>query len=117
MGQHLVIDEFVALADLHDAVERHHPAPLRGLVDHKVLVLGCLAKDYGFDFDAQLKADTKRFVEPGPVASGRTTRIRQATTPRRVSFTVADFALNADLRMGNALCGLHEPHMKTSRAA
>ena len=46
VGEHLVVDEFVAFCRLYHAVERKHSAEFIVVEDYKVLVIGfCFVED------------------------------------------------------------------------
>ena len=107
MGQHFVVDEFVPLGCLHDAVERQDTAEFRVHEDDQMLVIGLgLVQDFR---DRELVPETgmKRFLEP----------TRQVTLPRRWSAISWRFGLKARRMASAAFPGSVLPHMKISIAA
>src|SRR3546814_15941264 len=65
MGQHLVVDEFIALGALHDAVQRQHAAEAAGLEDADLLVFRLALEEDFLDFVTLAEPGIQRFVKQG----------------------------------------------------
>ena len=64
MGEHLVIDEFVAFGRLDDAIQRQHATDLRILKDDQILKVGFLAVQYFSDSQRLPQIGMKRLFVP-----------------------------------------------------
>ncbi len=106
MGQHLVIDEFVALGRLDDAVQRQNPAEPRILENLEILVFGFFLEEGLFYEEPELEIAVKRFGEPS-----------HGMRPRLCSLSWIESVLNIRRRTGTALYGSQLPHMNRSIAA
>ena len=64
MRQHLLVDELVALGDLHDAVEQHDAAVRVALEDHDVLERALNAREFTPDQESLSPLGIQRLVHP-----------------------------------------------------
>ena len=70
MRHHLVIDELIALGDLHHIVERHHPPEGRVLEDDDFLQVRIGAVEDLRDFELLRRVGVDGFLEPAPRSHG-----------------------------------------------
>src|SRR5690606_29754147 len=119
MGEHLVIDELVALCDLRDSVQRHHAAEESIVEDHQML-LACrflIVHLIGTEGADEPLFFIEGFHHP---ASGKTAKVaishQTIPSPRKCSPTRMSDGVNAARRTSIALRGSSSPHMNTTSA-
>src|SRR3546814_12801299 len=107
MGQHLVVDEFIALGALHDAVQRQHAAEAAGLEDADLLVFRLALEEDFLDFVTLAEPGIQRFVKPGG----------HRISPRFISVHWMLSGRKARRSTGMALAGWPSPQTTAARAA
>ena len=118
MGQHLVIDVFVALGGLNHAIEHKHPPKVRVLEYYQVLMICLFTVQDPVGPQGLANAWVEGFVHPGDGAiCTRILSCVQSICPRRCSDTDIRPGVNALSNTGIVSAGLHSPHIKTSIAA
>jgi len=106
VDHHLVIDELVALAGLHDAVQDQHPAERPVLEHQHLLQAGMPAQKDTLDLDPLPPVRVVLLLEPV-----------HHRTPRSCSESAIRPAPKACRSTGTTSCGRVAPHMNTSIAA
>ena len=107
VGQHLVVDELVALGGLDDAVKREDPSEQPVLEDQQLLLTGRGAEQDPVHGQPLGQPRVQCLLEP----------FGHVTIPRRWSPIWTDSGLKAAVSTGIARCGSVSPHMNTSSAA
>ena len=64
MGDHFLIDEFIAFGDLHHAIQQHHPAMGFAFKDNNVLKFGLYPRQFALHAEALAPGGVEGFIDP-----------------------------------------------------
>ena len=64
MGDHFLINEFIAFRDLHHAIQQHHPAMGFAFKDNNVLKFGLYPRQFTLHAEALAPGGVEGFIDP-----------------------------------------------------
>ena len=105
MGDHFLIDEFIAFRDLHHAIQQHHPAMGFAFKDDNVLKIRLHPRQFALHTEALAPGGVKGFIDPAIGRHGGTSFMKKgrALPPGPIK-TISKLAQPIRPRLCSASC-------------